>query len=288
MHAEHRRRHASGDLVLALLTRAGAALTLAGLMGVIWPVLHEGLPRLSWAFLQTDPLNAGRAGGIAPMLVSTGALLAVALLATGPLGLAVALWLSEYTGQQGRRAAVAGLSLDALAGVPSIVFGLFGSAFFCDALGLGYSLLAGGLTLACMILPVLIRTAHSSLQALPTDWRLGGAALGMSRWRLAWHVLLPHAMPGVAVGIMLGTGRALAETAALIFTSGYVDRMPDSLMDSGRALSVHIYDLSMNVAGGDATASASAIVLMTWVLLVNALTTALSQWWLRRAATGQP
>lgn len=175
-----------------------------------------------------------------------------------------------------------GLSLDVLAGVPSIVFGLFGNAFFSVFLGMGFSILAGGLTLACMILPIFIRTSEVGLAAVSNDWRHGAAALGMSRASVLWHILLPAAAPAVAAGLMLGIGRATAETAALIFTSGYVDRMPESLTDSGRALAVHIYDLSMNVSGGDGAAYASALVLIVLIVLVNMAALALSDCWLNR------
>jgi phosphate transport system permease protein len=183
-------------------------------------------------------------------------------------------WLSEFVHEEGRLSSTAKfvrLSLDVLAGVPSIVFGLFGSAFFCVFLGLGFSILSGGLTLACMMLPIFIRTAEMGLSAVPQDWRKGAAALGMSRASILWNVLLPSAAPAILSGLVLSIGRATAETAALIFTSGYVDRMPSSLSDSGRALSLHIFDLSMNVTGGDAAAYGSALVLVCLVLSINAV-----------------
>jgi phosphate transport system permease protein len=142
-------------------------------------------------------------------------------------------------------------------------------AFFSAYLGMGFSILAGGLTLACMVLPILIRTIEEGLGAVPDEWRKGAAALGMSRLSALIYILLPAAAPALAAGLMLGIGRAMAETAALIFTSGYVDRMPSSLHDSGRALAVHIYDLSMNVAGGDANAYASALVLVIMLIIIN-------------------
>ena len=145
--------------------------------------------------------------------------------------------------------------------MPSIVFGLFGNAFFCVALGLGFSILSGGLTLACMILPLMIRATEEGLRAVPQELRLGAAALGLGPAAVFWRLLLPVALPGLAVGLVLGMGRALAETAALLFTSGYVDRMPTSLLDSGRALSIHVYDLAMNVAGGEPRAYATALIL---------------------------
>ncbi|MFZ3181757.1 MAG: phosphate ABC transporter permease PstA [Methylocystis silviterrae] len=232
---------------------------------------RQGVGRLDWTFLTTPPRNAGRDGGLAPILVSTFLIVFVAMSVAAPLGVATAIFLSEFTPAGGRLARWMSLSLDVLAGTPSIVFGLFGGAFFCVFLGLGFSILSGGMTLACMALPILIRTVESGLRSSPIEWRLGAAALDLSRATLLWHVLLPAAAPSLATGLSLGIGRAVAETAALIFTSGYVDRMPSSLFDSGRALSVHIYDLTMNVSGGDANAYASALVLIAFLIAANSL-----------------
>lgn len=213
----------------------------------------------------------------------TALILLVAIITAAPLGLATAMLLSEFTRHDSVFGRLVRRSLDVLAGVPSIVFGLFGNAFFCIYLGLGFSILSGGLTLACMVLPILIRTAEEGLQAAPNDYRLAAAALGMSRSAALVHLLLPAAMPALVAGLLLGIGRAGAETAALIFTSGYVDRMPDSLFDSGRALSVHIYDLSMNVAGGDANAYTSALVLIILLLIINSIAMGLANHWLHRS-----
>ena len=213
----------------------------------------------------------------------TALILLVAIITAAPLGLATAVILSEFTRHDSVFGRLVRRSLDVLAGVPSIVFGLFGNAFFCIYLGLGFSILSGGLTLACMVLPILIRTAEEGLQAAPNDYRLAAAALGMSRSAALVHLLLPAAMPALVAGLLLGIGRAGAETAALIFTSGYVDRMPDSLFDSGRALSVHIYDLSMNVAGGDANAYTSALVLIILLLIINSIAMGLANHWLHRS-----
>ena len=133
-----------------------------------------------------------------------------------------------------------------------------------------------------MILPLLVRTIEQGLRMVPDDWRRGAAALGMSRFSAMRLVLLPAAGSAVTAGLLLGLGRASAETAALIYTSGYVDRMPSSLFDSGRALSVHIYDLAMNVAGGDKNAYASALVLIMFLIVVNAVAMSLSDFLLRK------
>jgi phosphate transport system permease protein len=248
----------------------GAAVAITAVfLWLIGDLILHGAGRLSWSFLTDVPQNAGRAGGIGPILMSTLLILAVAVAAAAPLGIATAIFLAEFTRSEGRTGRMIGLSLDVLAGVPSIVFGLFGNAFFCVWLGLGFSILSGGLTLACMALPILVRTTESGLRMVPEEWRHGAAALGLSRGAALRHILLPAAAPAIMAGLMLGIGRAAAETAALIFTSGYVDRMPGSLFDSGRAVSVHIYDLAMNVTGGDSSAYASALVLIALLILIN-------------------
>tara|TARA_R110002049_G_scaffold83258_5_gene211730 strand:- start:360 stop:1193 length:834 start_codon:yes stop_codon:yes gene_type:complete len=274
------------DRIFALVVQACAALVVAIMIWVLADVVIKGLAHISWEFMFTEPQNAGRSGGIAPILVSTLLILLVAIIVALPLGLAVAVWLSEFARQGSHSAQQIGITLDVLAGIPSIVYGLFGNAFFSLYLGLGFSILSGGLTLACMILPVFIRTCQSGLNAVNNDWRRGALALGMSRASATWHILLPAASPAIIAGIILGIGRATAETAALIFTSGYVDRMPESLLDSGRALSVHIYDLSMNITGGDGAAYASALVLISLIILLNTLAqTFFDRWFSKRIST---
>jgi phosphate transport system permease protein len=238
--------------------------------------------RAPWNFLTAEPKDAGRAGGIGPVLVSTALILAVCLAASLPVGLGTAILLAEFTPATGVFGRLVRRSLDVLSGVPSIVFGLFGNALFCKLLGLGFSILSGGLTLACMVLPILIRSVEEGFRAVPAEYRLGAAALGLSRTATLRHLLLPAAVPGLVVGLVLGLGRAIAETAALIFTSGYVARMPESLRDSGRALSIHIYTLSMDVPGGDDNAYASALVLVVLLLAVNWSALRLSDRWLGR------
>ncbi len=238
---------------------------------ILSDIVIGGIGQISWAFLTTNPLDAGRDGGIAPILVSTFLILAVCLVASVPISIGTAILLAEFTPNQNWFGRLVRRSLDVLAGVPSIVFGLFGNAFFAQTLGLGFSILSGGLTLACMVLPILIRSTEAGLRAVPQEYRLNSAALGISKTSTLWHLLLPAATPGLLVGLVLGLGRAIAETAALIFTSGYVDRMPTSLLDSGRSLSIHIFDLSMNVSGGDSNAYGSALILILILLIINAI-----------------
>ena len=235
-----------------------------------------GVSQLSWSFLVESPRNARGDGGIASVLVSTVWILAICVVVVVVLGTGAAVWLAEYAARTGARARWVRRSLDVLAGVPSIVFGLFGSVLFGAWLGLGFSILAGGLTLACMVLPIYIRAAEAGLRAVPDDQRRAAAALGLSRTTTLWRVLLPGASAGLAVGLVLGIGRAAAETAALLYTAGYVDRMPTSWLDSGRSLSVHIFDLSMNVHGGEGNAYAAALVLVGLLLAINLVASAIS------------
>ena len=185
------------------------------------------------------------------------------------MSLGTAIALTERIGQETSFARNVRRSLDVLAGVPSIVFGLFGNAFFAITLGFGYSILAGGLTLGCMILPILVRSCEQAITAVPAEYRYAAAALGMKRAATVFRVVIPAAAPALVAGLVLSIGRALAETAALIFTSGYVARAPRSLFDSGRSLSVHIYDLAMNVPGGGSRAYATACVLVMLLLAIN-------------------
>jgi len=270
------------DAVAHLAIWAAALAVASAFLWILADVLLRGAALLSVEYLTRAPLDAGRAGGIAPILVSTLLIVAVCMAVAVPLGLGSAVLLGEFSRNANGFGRLVRRSLDVLAGLPSIVFGLFGYALFCDALGLGFSILSGGLTLACMVLPVLIRSIEAALRAVPNEMRIASAALGLSKTTAIRSLLLPAAAPGLAVGLILGIGRALAETAALLFTSGYVVRMPASLLDSGRALSVHIYDLAMNVPGGDSMAYASALVLLAVLLGMNALATELVQRWQSR------
>jgi phosphate transport system permease protein len=241
------------------------ALVLLAAVAMLMPladiVLH-GVPALSWEFITENPADAGRSGGIASILVSTALIVGVSVAAAVPLAFGTALLLSEYLSPASLATSFIRGSLDILAGVPSVVFGLFGLALLCRYLELGYSILAGGLTLACMILPTLTRTMCAAFEALGDQYRIAGSALGLSRMAVLLNVSLPMALPAITAGIVLGLTRALAETAVLLFTSGYADRMPTSLRDSGRSMSLHIYELATNVPGGETAAYGSALVLI--------------------------
>ncbi|MCA8960201.1 MAG: phosphate ABC transporter permease PstA [Planctomycetes bacterium] len=250
-----------------------AALVVVAFFGsVCWDLAVRGGASISWEFLVSAPRDAGRAGGIGPIIISTLGVVGVCLAATVPAGIVTAVHLAEFSSRDDRLGRWTRRSLDTLAAVPSIVFGLFGNAFFCEALGMGSSLLAGGLTLACMVLPFFIRTVEIGLRSVPRSQREAAHSLGLRPVAVVLRVVLPQARPAVLAGLILGLGRALSETAALVFTSGYSTRLPRSLWESGRTLSVHIYDLAGNVAGGEPAACATALVLVLLLFALNGIT----------------
>lgn len=271
----------AADRALLAVSALAALVVLGAFTVILFEVGRGGISGLRPSFLLEAPRNGGRAGGIAPVLISTAMIIGVCLAVTVPIGVGAACFLAEI-GRDRRRTRVIRLSLDVLAGVPSVVFGLFGSILFCRWLGMGYSVLAGGLTLACMVLPLVVRTTEAALRSVDDDVRRAAAALGFGRASALLRLILPAAVPGLMVGLVLATARGLAETAALLFTSGYVDRQPRSLLDPGRTLSIHIYDLAMNLSGGDRPAFTTALVLMIVLLIINGVALGIGDTWFRR------
>jgi phosphate transport system permease protein len=259
------------EIVFGHAVRIIALLVVLTLALIVFHILQRGLSRLDWEFLLSSPRRGGREGGIAPIIVSTMYVTAIALAVACPLGVGTALLLKEFVSSTSHLVGLIRTCLIVLAATPSIVFGLVGNLLFCEWLGLGFSILAGGLTLSLMVLPIVACFAESAFRGIPEATRLAALALGMPRWRIVMGVLIPLAAPGIFAGLALGLGRAVAESAALIFTSGYVERMPTSLFDSGRTLAVNILDLAMNVPGGDESAYGSATVLLFSTALVIAV-----------------
>mmetsp|Transcript_29638 Transcript_29638/g.58601 ORF Transcript_29638/g.58601 Transcript_29638/m.58601 type:complete len:240 (-) Transcript_29638:1201-1920(-) len=224
---------------------------------------------ISWEYLTESPSRSGRAGGVFPILINTVLVLAIAVVLALPVSLAIALYVTEFLEPGTRLVTIFRSSMLILACVPSISFGLFGAAFFAQFMGLGTSLLTGGLTLAVMIIPICAFAFEEVFRLLPTGYRNGAFALGASKARFIFRVMIPACTTEIITIVLLGAGRALAETAALLFTSGYSDRMPESLLDPGRVLSVHIYDLAMNIPGGDRMATASSLLLIGLFLIIS-------------------
>jgi phosphate transport system permease protein len=249
----------------ALMLSCAAAL--AALVFVIGFVLAGGFRNLSWAFLSQPILDMGREGGILPAIVGTLMMVFVAVGIAGPLGVASAIYLAEYT-IEGRVTQTIRFGINCLAGVPSIIFGLFGFILFVVMLGFGWSILSGGLSLAAMILPTIIRTAEEALRSVPREYRDVAASLGASRWQVVTRSVLPYALPGILTGIILGIGRSIEETAVVIFTAGSAVQMPHSLFDSARTMSVHFYLLAREGISNE-KAYATAAVLICTILVIN-------------------
>jgi phosphate transport system permease protein len=260
-------RYSQGAAVL--LMGMATLLTLAILVFIIFFILEKGLPVITKNFLFTNPRDMGRAGGIFPTILATILLPLLAIILALPLGVGTAIYLTEYT-RESRSTRVLRFGTDCLAGIPSIIFGLFGFIFFVTVLQLGWSLLSGGLTLALMILPTIIRTSEEAIKAVPTSYRQVSYSLGATRWRTITRVVLPNALPGILTGVMLGIGRCIGETAAVIFTAGASLRVPGSIMDSARTMSVHFYILAREGLSTE-NAYGTAAVLILSVLLVNAV-----------------
>ncbi|MDR2727063.1 MAG: phosphate ABC transporter permease PstA [Deltaproteobacteria bacterium] len=255
------------------LLRLCACINIAALIIVCVFLAMRGLPAFSWEFLTEPPRRMLTAGGIWPCIVGTWYLSIGALLVAFPLGVATAVYLHEYAGRS-RAATVIRIGVNNLAGVPSIVFGLFGLAFFVTWCGLGVSVLSGVLTLAVLTLPVIIGTAEEALRQVPDTYREGSLALGASKLQTIARVVLPSALPGMLTGAILGVARAAGETAAIMFTAAvfYTPKTPDSLFSSVMALPYHIYVLA--TAGTDIEKTrplqyGTALVLILLVLGMN-------------------
>jgi phosphate transport system permease protein len=244
--------------------------TVGVLLFIIFFILRRGLPVLSLEFLTTNPADMGKAGGIFSTIVGMAALTALAILIAAPLGVGTAIYLTEYT-WGGPVTRVIRFGAECLAGIPSIIFGLFGFILFVTKLKFGWSILSGGLTLAFMLLPTIIRTSEEAIKSVPPTYRTVSFSLGSTKWQTVTRVVLPSAMPGIVTGIVLSVGRSIGETAATIFTAGSALRMPTSIFSSTRTMSVHFYILaregiSMSNAYG------TAAILIIAILGINIMT----------------
>jgi phosphate ABC transporter permease subunit PstA len=261
---------------------AAMGLTVAVLLFIVLFILRRGLAHLSWAYLTESPRDSGREGGVLPMIVGTLGVTLLGVLFATPLGVGTAIYLTEYT-RETRLTRVIRFGAECLAGVPSIIFGLFGFVFFVITLGFGWSILAGGLTLAFMILPTVIRTSEEAIKAVPPGYREVSLSLGATKWETTRKVVLSSALPGILTGVILGVGRSISETAAVIFTAGssLSTIIPTSLFDGTRTLSVHFYTLAREGISAD-KAYATATVLVIAILIINLSAYAVMNRFMRR------
>lgn len=268
-----RRAHRAAFL-LRLCVCAAAALTAGALLFVAGYILVCGIPNLTPELFRWE--YSSENVSMLPALLNTVLMTALSLLIAVPLGVFAAVYLAEYARRGSRIVRLVRMNAETLSGIPSIVYGLFGMLFFVNALGLGLSMLSGALTLSIMILPVVLRTSEEALLGVPDSYREGSFGLGAGRLRTVFRVVLPDAVPGILAGVILGVGRIVGETAALIYTAGTASDTVSGVLDSARTLSVHMYALSQEGLYLDQT-YATAVVLLVIVIGINALSAALAR-----------
>lgn len=244
-----------------------AGLAVLSLLIIIGFIFVNGIKAISWEFLTEGVKKAGKEGGIFPMIINTLYLVGLGLLFAAPLSVLAAIYMTEYA-KQGVLIKVIRFFTTNLAGIPSIIFGLFGFMFFGKILGWSWSLLNGSATIAIVILPTLIRTSEEAILTVPTGYKEGSLALGATKWQTMYKVVIPAASPGIMNGIILGMGRIVGETAALFFTVGSGPKIADSLLSSARTLSLHLYNLAKEGTAVD-KAYGTATVLVIIILILN-------------------
>lgn len=256
------------SLFLFLIVCLAAVVTALALLFIIVYILMKGIPYLTPSLFSIKYTTENVS--LLPALVNTLFMTVLALLFAVPVGIGAAIYLTEYAGHKNKLVPIVGITAETLSGIPSIVYGLFGSLFFVKYLNLGLSLLAGALTLGIMILPLIMRTTEEALRSVPDSYREGSFGLGAGKMRTVFSIVLPCAVPGILSGVILGVGRIVGESAALIFTAGTVAEIADSLFSSARTLSVHMYAISGEGLYINQT-YATAVVLLIVVILINAV-----------------
>lgn len=264
--AAYKRR--PGSFIMFLITWAAAIITAAVVVILVAYILIKGIPNLkpSLFALEYNSENVS----MLPAIINTFTMTLLSLALAVPIGVFSAIYLAEYAKRGNPLVKVVRVTTETLAGIPSIVYGLFGYLIFVIACRFGLSMLSGALTLAIMILPTMMRTTEEALLSVPDSFREGSFGLGAGRLRTVFRVVLPSAVPGILSGIILSIGRIVGETAALIYTSGTVAGIPQDLMHSGRTLSIHMYALLSEGLYME-EAYATAVVLLVMVLLINML-----------------
>ena len=272
--SQNRRAARAQAAALRWLVRIAAFLTAAVLVFLIGYILVMGIPNLkpelfAWEYNSENV-------SLMPALINTVLMTAFALLIATPLGIFAAIYLVEYASRDNKIVGVVRVTADTLSGIPSIVYGLFGMLFFVTYLKWSYSLLAGSCTVAIMILPLIMRTTEEALKAIPDSYREGSYGLGAGKLRTVFAIVLPSAIPGILAGVILGIGRIVGETAALMYTSGTVAALPHNVFSSGRTLAVHMYVLASEGLFMK-QAYATAVILVVIVIAINAASSYLAR-----------
>ncbi len=267
-----KRRHAYGrdpkSFFLLFSVCLAAFVTMLALLFIIAYILIKGIPNLTPELFNSKYTTENVS--LLPALINTLSITLLSLIFAVPVGIGAAIYLSEYARRGNKLVSAAGITAETLSGIPSIVYGLFGSLFFVKYLNLGLSLLSGALTLSIMILPLIMRTTEEALRSVPDSYREGSFGLGAGKLRTVFSIVLPCAVPGILSGVILGIGRIVGESAALIFTAGTVAEIAVSIFSSARTLSVHMYSISGEGLYINQT-YATAVVLLAAVIMINGL-----------------
>lgn len=244
----------------------GSAFATMGILAwILIYILWKGFGGINLEFLTTEPFQDQ--GGIYPMMITTLWVIGLSVLISAPIGICSAIYLNEYA-RPGKLVTGIRFAIESLAGIPSIIYGLFGMLFFVTLMKMKFSLLSGSLTVSIMVLPVIIRTTEEALKTVPVSFREGSFALGATKIRTIAKIVLPSAIPGILSGVILSIGRMIGETAAIYLTAGMVPKLPGSILESGRTLSVHLYLLAKEGISFEKS-YATAAVLILIVALIN-------------------
>ena len=254
------------DIILNSLVYLCALFTVGVLAVIVAFIFIKGIKLINPTFLFSD-YSAGGNSGILPMIMTTLYMVALSVTVATPIGVLAAVYLQEYA-KQGKVVKIIRFATESLAGIPSIVYGLFGGIFFVVVLGFNYSILAGALTVSIIILPVIIRTTEESLKTVPISYREASLGLGATKFQTLYKVIIPSSIPGILSGLILSIGRVVGESAAILLTAGTVAQMPKSIFDSGRTLTVQAY-LVTKEKGNIEEAAAIGIVLIVIILMLN-------------------
>ncbi len=250
-------------------------LTVLPILGIVIFIIYKGIPGISWEFLTSMPSNGMREGGILPAIIGTFLLTLGCFLFAVPLGIAAGIYMADYAADTPMTRAIR-IAIISLAGVPSVVYGLFGLGLFVVFFKMGVSILAAALTLAIMTLPVVISTTEESLRTVPNAFRVVSISLGATRWQTIRKIIMKEGMPGILTGVILGLERAAVETAPILFTGAafYLPTLPNSPLDPTMALPYHIYVISTQVPGMPLTIQyATVLVMLSFVLIMNVVAT---------------
>lgn len=273
-------RHRPLSLLLRLAVTLSAAVTVLVLVALVAYILIKGIPNLKPSLFAWE--YTAENASMLPAVINTITMTVLSLLMAIPVGVCSAIYLVEYARRGNKLVSLVRITAETLQGIPSIVYGLFGFLFLVGTCKFGYSLLSGAITLAIMILPLILRTTEEALKAVPDSFREGSFGLGAGRLRTVLRIVLPSAVPGILAGVILAIGRIVGETAALIYTSGTVAGVPETLLGSGRTLAVHMYALLSNGLYME-EAYATAVVLLVMVVGINAL----SAWLAKKVSAKQ-